>query len=706
MAERILIIEDSKFVNMNLNKQLKRYDYLCESAYDFKTAELYLSSETFDYIILDLHLPDAYGIELVKTVKRQSKAKIIILTADEDVDLREELFRVGILDYFIKGKYLSISIQSIHATISNMKTNRNKTILIVEDSRFILNQVKNILEVHNYIVMLAQTAKDGDRILKNNKIDTIILDMILPDKHGLDFLSEIKLNKKFKNIPVLVLSGTNDKEVVRSSLKLGTEDFIHKPFNMEEFIIKTVKAVELNDKNIELKRSREKLESRLSDSELLSHKQASKLKHLAHHDELTSLPNRRFFHDIVHKLISFSQRTSSAFAILFLDIDKFKDINDSLGHSAGDQILIHITKIFKNSLREEDTISRFGGDEFAIVLNSIKSVDDVTAVAQKLLEISKEKIDIDFNHLYVSTSIGIAMYPQDSTDEKELIKFADLAMHKAKDKGRNNFQFYSYEMSKNVIERMNMKNSIHKAIEQEEFIVYFQPQYDARKEVILGFEALVRWEHPELGFILPDAFIPLAEESNLIIDIDKIVMKKAMIAFVQWYKNGLKPGILSLNLGIKQLNDEGFMNYFVDTMAEVGFKAKWLEMEITETQMMKNPVASIAKLNTLSSMGVNISIDDFGTGYSSLSYLKKLPIDKLKIDKSFVDELPGSEDDVAIIKAIIALADSLNLELIAEGVETKSQKDFLVKHKCDNIQGYIYSKPMSIKDTSNFLHKE
>ena len=433
--------------------------------------------------------------------------------------------------------------------------------------------------------------------------------------------------------------------------------------------------------------------------------QSLELRHLAHHDNLTGLPNRTLFKDRLAQAIISAKRRKTRFALLFIDLDQFKKINDTLGHHIGDKVLVEVALRLQNRIREEDTIARLGGDEFTIILKDLRSLQDVSNIAQKIVDDMREPISILGHILYISSSIGISLYPQDSSSEDDLIKFADTAMYKAKDEGRNNFQFYAPAMTAFAFEKVVMDASLRIAIKEEQFLVYFQPQIDIKTDVITGMEALVRWAHPNLGIVPPSKFIPIAEESGLIIDIDKIVMKKAMRQFVQWREDGLNPGVLALNLSMKQLNEKNFTTQLQETMNDLNFQPSWLELEVTEGQVMNNPELSIQKLKELSDIGVEIAIDDFGTGYSSLSYLKKLPLDKLKIDQSFVRDIPDDEDDMAITKAIIALGKSLNFKLIAEGVETSEQKEFLSQNGCQFMQGYLYSRPLAADEITILLKK-
>ena len=440
-------------------------------------------------------------------------------------------------------------------------------------------------------------------------------------------------------------------------------------------------------------------------AETIIQEQSKALHHQANHDALTNLPNRTLFKDRLTQIIHTSKRNREKFALLFIDLDQFKKINDSLGHHIGDEVLVEVANRIQNSIREADTLARLGGDEFTVILQNLKDETSASTVAQKIIDAMKEPIQLKSHQLYISTSIGISLYPNDSSDENNLLKYADTAMYKAKDEGRNNYQFYSADMTKFAFERVVMENSLRIAIDNNQFEVYFQPQFNAITEKLIGMEALVRWIHPNLGIIPPGKFIPLSEENGLIINIDKIVMKKAMTQFAQWKKDGLEPGTLAINLSMKRLNEKDFIEQLLHNMQEVDFNPSWLELEVTESQVMNNPEVSIEKLKTISALGVELAIDDFGTGYSSLSYLKKLPLNKLKIDQSFVRDIPDDEDDVAITKAIIALAKSLNLKLIAEGVETQEQKEFMIKNGCELIQGYYYSKPLPMRDIEKLLKR-
>ena len=433
--------------------------------------------------------------------------------------------------------------------------------------------------------------------------------------------------------------------------------------------------------------------------------QKNTLDYQAHYDLLTGLPNRVLFNDKLEQSIENSKQNNTKIALFFIDLDHFKSINDSLGHNAGDEVLKIITNRLVKCLRNEDTVARLGGDEFVLIIEDIDQVQDTSLIADKLLKELSLPLNLDNNKLYISSSIGISIFPNDGKDSQSLLKFADSAMYKAKEEGRNNYQYYDAKMTELAFERVLMEASLRTALEKEEFIVYYQLQVDGRTDKLIGMEALVRWNHPSMGIVPPAKFIPLAESTGIIVPLDRFVMRTAMIQFVKWYKVGLNPGVLAMNLSIKQLKEKDFIEMLKNLLDETACKAEWIELEVTESQIMSNPEDAIKVLQHISDLGIELAVDDFGTGYSSLAYLKRLPINKLKIDQTFVRNLPEDIEDAGITKAVIALSKSLNLRIIAEGVETKEQKDFMVKNSCNNIQGYFYSKPVSKNEIELLLNR-
>ncbi len=469
----------------------------------------------------------------------------------------------------------------------------------------------------------------------------------------------------------------------------------------------TITPIVLNDEDVLHIVIRDISEKKKAERKLIDQK--NYLHYQAHHDHLTGLPNRTLFKDRLEHGIEVAKRQESMLALLFIDLDHFKHINDTLGHHIGDMVLKVVSERLKAKLRPEDTLARLGGDEFTIVIEDVKALDEIQILAERILQVMTQPIHMGGHTLYTSCSIGISVYPQDGKNPDHLVKYADAAMYRAKEEGRNNYQFYSKEMTTLAYQRLILESSMRQAIKRDEFIVYYQPQYDAGDNRLVGMEALIRWQHPDskMGLLSPARFIPLAAESDLIIEIDRWVMEKAMTQFVDWYARGLEPGRLSLNLSIRQLNTHNYIEVLKETMERLHFNPAWLELEVTEGQVMKKPEESIDKLNKIAALGIRISIDDFGTGYSSLAYLKRLPVSVLKIDQSFVREVPENKDDTAIVKAIIALAESLGIDIIAEGVENEAQKIFLLLQGCSTMQGYFYGKPMpGVLFEERFLTKE
>ncbi|MDA7816930.1 EAL domain-containing protein [Sulfurimonas sp.] len=481
-----------------------------------------------------------------------------------------------------------------------------------------------------------------------------------------------------------------------------TFEWIHLRASGEEFWAEiTLTPIYLLDKDVIYVVWRDISKHKKAQSEIQEQKKI--LQYRANHDSLTGLPNRTLFNDRLTQSIKSSARHSKKFAVMFIDLDRFKQINDSLGHAVGDKVLKEVSRRLMSLIREEDTLARLGGDEFTVLMLDLDEPNNASILASKIIESVSKPIYIDKETLYVSASIGISLFPKDATSSDALLMYADNAMYKAKDNGRNSFEFYTSDMTALALSKVVMESSMRKAIENESFIVYYQPQINARTNQVTGMEALVRWNHKTMGIIPPSKFIPIAEDTGMIVELDEYVMRTAMKQVKSWYDEGLSPGVLSLNLSVKSLQQQEFVGIVKSNMIEQDFNAQWLELEVTESQIMLDPEHAIDKLKKISSLGIEIAVDDFGTGYSSLSYLKLLPIDKLKIDRSFIDEIPQDENDMAITKAIISLAKSLNLSLIAEGVETEAQKAFLLDNGCDNIQGYLYSKPLPLDDMHAYL---
>jgi len=420
-----------------------------------------------------------------------------------------------------------------------------------------------------------------------------------------------------------------------------------------------------------------------------------KIDFMAHHDTLTNLPNRRYLEEHIEQIIHIASREKQNFAILFLDLDRFKIINDTLGHDAGDQLLKVVSRRIKNILRESDILVRTGGDEFIIVVQNIKSKDEPAYISNKILKELEAPFDVQEHQLNISASIGIAIYPEDGKDIATLTKHADSAMYLAKDLGKNNYQYFTEQLSIDIHHRLQLEQSLKHALKNHEFYLHFQPQYNLQTREVVGAEALIRWENQDLGFIAPDVFIPIAEETHMIIPIGEYVFEEACEAFMKWRENGLTVETIAINISSIQLSDKNLLKTFERIVKKVGISPKNIEIEITERYIFKHTANEDTILNDLRNLGFKISIDDFGTGYSSMNYLKRLPLDTIKIDKSFIDDIPEDTNNMEITKAIIALSTSLGYYNIAEGIETVEQENFLKEQGCEIGQGYLFQRPIS-----------
>lgn len=416
--------------------------------------------------------------------------------------------------------------------------------------------------------------------------------------------------------------------------------------------------------------------------------------HMAYHDSLTNLPNRLMFDERLKTCFEEAQRTGSMMAVLFFDLDRFKVINDTLGHHVGDKLLQYLAHKLQVYVKEKDLVARFGGDEFIILLSNLVHIDEAAQFAKGIPDILKEPFMIENQELFVTASIGISIYPHDGSDAETLLKNADIAMYRSKEKGGNSYQYYHPDMNKRSLHRLNLEIHLRKALERNEFRIFYQPIVDLRNGNIFGMESLVRWQHPEWGMISPAEFIPLAEETGLIVPIGNWVLKESCRQNREWQKHGYPPLVVSVNISAIQFHQINFVQLVMEALEESGLKPDQLCLEITENIAMNNVPYIVETMQKLKMLGVRISIDDFGTGYSSLSYLKRFRVHTLKIDQSFIRDVTSDEDNAAIVTALIAMSHRLKIKSLAEGVETQEQLDFLVSQGCDEIQGYVFSKPM------------
>jgi diguanylate cyclase (GGDEF)-like protein/PAS domain S-box-containing protein len=427
------------------------------------------------------------------------------------------------------------------------------------------------------------------------------------------------------------------------------------------------------------------------------------LAYLAQHDPLTDLPNRSLLNDRLVQAISMAQRHHSPLAVLYMDLDRFKHINDSLGHLVGDHLLQSIATRLSASARASDTVCRLGGDEFVVLLPEVVDANATAVCAEKLLQSVESGHLVDGNELHITASIGIALYPEDGTEAELLLHNADSAMYEAKDRGRNNYQFYRSQLNSNAVERQSMEGGLRHALERQELELYYQPIVNLASGAIVAAEALIRWQHPTQGNVLPSQFVPIAEECGMIVPIGQWVLREACRQAKHWQDLGLPPMRLAVNTSAVELRSKDFVAAVARILEETGFDPWRLELELTETFLMQDSQATAVVLSALKEHGVSLALDDFGTGYSSLSYMRRFPIDALKIDQSFVRDLNTDEDDASVVSAIIRMAKSLHMRAVAEGVETREQRAFLERRRCNEAQGYYFSRPLNADGFADLL---
>lgn len=439
-------------------------------------------------------------------------------------------------------------------------------------------------------------------------------------------------------------------------------------------------------------------------SDISDRKEAeARIHYLAHYDALTELPNRVLFNDRFNQALIHARRSDESVALMFVDLDRFKVVNDTLGHRVGDELLKQVAERLRRCVREEDTVSRQGGDEFVVLLANLDASSGSAVVAEKILEALAEPMYFEGHELGVTCSIGIACYPGDGADPESLMKNADLAMYRAKSVGRNNYQFFSPELEQGALTRLTLENAMRRALDRDEFELHYLPQVDNPSGRLLSLEALIRWHHPERGLLMPNQFIPLAEESGLILPMSLWVLRRVARQLAEWQGRGLAPVPVAINLCEAQLRQPDFAESLGRILAEEGVEGRWLELEFTEAALMHDTERNLRVLSALKGLGVSITLDDFGVGYSNLNILRRLPVDTLKIDRSLVSDVARNEDDAVIVDAIISMARSMNLKVVAEGVETAAQAGFFQARACAEIQGHFFAKAMGASEVAALL---
>jgi len=686
----ILIIEDDAAFADLMASTLEEEGFACHSASSGKEALEWLAGSQSNLIILDYTLPDMTGASFIEQYQVLGHASpFIMVTGRDDASLAVQMMKTGACDYMLKDtsfldRLPAVVTRALHEAETRERLKRAEQSLRQSESR--LARAQKIARMGSW----EWDPRNGEIYWSDELYRIFGLTPGLPDK--------IRLEWVFSMVNPLDLPAF--KRAIYNSIKNC------QPFNIiyrinsrteGDIVVNSQGEVEcdVNGRPLLISGTTLDITARI--------RAESEIKQLINYDTLTGLPNRNLLHDRIKLAIAHAVREQLLVGVLILDLDRFKGINDTLGHQAGDKLLMAVADRLSECVRESDTLARLGGDEFVILLTNVPNEKGISTVAQKILAILAEPVNIDGNEIYTTGSIGIAVYPMDGEDEQSLLKHADLAMYQAKEQDRNNFQFFSREMNTKVLERMMLENSMRKAIEREEFFLVYQPQVDARSGRIVGMEALVRWNHPDLGVLAPDKFIYLAEDTGMIIPLGEWVISEACRQNRAWQDAGFSPLRVAVNLSGRQFSQLHLDETVAAILKETGLAPEWLELELTESALMKNVDENIQLLRKLKGMGVKLSIDDFGTGYSSLSYLKHFPISRLKIDRSFVRDITTNPDDAAIAEIIIAMAQTLKLNVTAEGVETRAQMEFLSFHNCIEMQGFLFSHPVRAEEFAQLM---
>ena len=541
-------------------------------------------------------------------------------------------------------------------------------VLVVDDDRSTRSALRHALYRSGFRV---EEAGDGCEVLdwlEGNQADAILMDALMPVMDGFDACAALKRHPRWKDIPILMITALEDRQSIERAFEAGASDFIPKPIHL----------------SVVNQRVRRVIDATRAERHV---------RQLAYNDTLTGLPNRLLFMEFLGRAIERTTAHNGMLAVLFLDLDRFKFINDTLGHEAGDQLLATMAQRIKGCVRTDDCVARLGGDEFTVLLDELPNAAVAASVAQNICRTVSAPMTVAGQEVVVTASIGISLYPEDGPDISRLLRHADTAMYRAKHSG-SGFCYYEAAMESAISDRLKMENDLRRALERDEITVFYQPVVDAASGEISGVEALVRWLHPEHGIVSPADFIPVAEETGLILPLGERVLRAACAQARSWLDNGMSGLHVAVNLSAKQLEQPDLRNIVLGALNESGLPASALVLEITESVLMARAAENIDLLRDLRQLGIRLSIDDFGTGYSSLAYLKHLPANTLKIDRSFIQDIPDDEDAVAIVTGIMALAHSLRMEVVAEGVETQAQRDTLANLECDLLQGYLFSKPL------------
>jgi diguanylate cyclase (GGDEF)-like protein/PAS domain S-box-containing protein len=660
------------------NVELKHVDRM-------EDAEKYLATGSADIILLDLGLPDTQGLEAVRRARKAAPdVPLVVLSGLDDESMAIQAMHEGAQDYLIKGQIEPREL--VRALRYAVERKVFEEALFEEKER-------------------AQVTLDciGDAVISTDVSGNIKFLNLVAEKMTGWSLSEVAGRPMAEAFQIV---NANTRSVIANPMTKASEQDLagNLPLNSiliqrdgtEIYIEDSVAPIHDHDERV--------IGSVLVFRDVSKARaMAEQIAHLAEHDFLTGLPNRLLLNDRISQAIALARRNKDKVALIFMDIDRFKRINDSLGHPTGDTLLRCVANRLRDCVRAPDTVSRQGGDEFIVLLQGVKHSEDAAIAAERLLKSLAETFSIDQQELHITSSIGVSLYPDDGENAETLIRNADTAMYQAKENGRQGFQFFKPEMNVRAVERQSIEEDLRRAVEREEFTLHYQPKINLATGAITGAEALLRWSHPARGSVPPAQFIPIAEDSGLILPIGAWVLREACAQSRAWADEGLPIVSMAVNVSAVEFRNENFLDNLFATLSETGLDPACLELEVTESVLMKNAELAASILQSLRKKGVRVAIDDFGTGYSSLSYLRKFPLDALKIDQSFVRQIANSSDETIIVSAIISMGRSLHLRVIAEGVETAEDLEFLQDRECDEAQGYYFSRPVPAEQFGTLL---
>jgi diguanylate cyclase (GGDEF)-like protein/PAS domain S-box-containing protein len=675
----LLLVEDNPGDARLLREMLSEagaYKTEVTQAESMKEAEEHLAEQLFDIVLLDLGLPDSQGLEAVRRARAAApRVPLVVLTGLDDETVATRALQDGAQDYLIKGQIEMRGLLRALRYAIERKTMEDALFVIKERAQVTLKCI-------------------GDAVVCTDISGNITFLNLCAEKMT-GWESEEATGRPVAEVFQILDATSRETTPNPMEAAVGLDQTVHLPSNC--ILIR-----------------RDGVETPIEDSVAPIHDRegkatgavivfrdvstaramAEQLTHTAQHDFLTGLPNRMLLNDRVNQAIVLAPRHTKKVAVLFLDLDGFKHINDSLGHPIGDKLLQSISKRLVACVRNSDTVSRQGGDEFVVLLSEVEQSEDAARSAARILQAVAEAHTIDQHDLHVTASIGASVFPDDGLDAETLIKNADTAMYQAKENGRQSYQFFKPAMNVRAVERQSIEENLRRALERREFSLHYQPKINLKTGEITGAEALIRWTHPTRGNVSPAQFIPVAEDCGLILPIGRWVLQEACKQAQAWVRAGLPLATMAVNISSMEFRDDGFLEGVFATLKDTGLDPKSLELELTESVLMKRAESAATVLKTLRDSGVQVAVDDFGTGYSSLSYLRKFPIDALKIDQSFVRQITTVPEDTTIVHAMISMGRSLNLRVVAEGVETRQELEFLQHHQCDEAQGYYFSRPV------------